>query len=340
MMRAARWYGRGDVRVEETPDPGEPARGEAILRVRRVGLCGSDRREFLAGPVLIPGEPHPLTGRCAPVTLGHEIVGEAVSVGESRDTELLGHRFAVDPTISCGRCRACRRREGNLCSTAACLGVSADGGLATFVTVRVSNLVPVPDSVPDEHAVLAEPLSVALHAMDRAGLRPGERVLVSGFGPIGAGVVLAARASGAADVIVLEPDPERRSRAADAGARPFPPSAARRELRSFADVGFECSGAPGALESVLRVVRPGGRVVVPAINADPAVLDLRRLVLSERAVLGSIGYRGDVARAVSMLASGVLDPSVLAGPTIGLDAVPGWFADPGPTAPMKVLVAP
>ena len=152
MMRAARWYGRGDVRVEETPDPGEPARGEAILRVRRVGLCGSDRREFLAGPVLIPGEPHPLTGRCAPVTLGHEIVGEAVSVGESRDTELLGHRFAVDPTISCGRCRACRRREGNLCSTAACLGVRAEPGgrwrvYAPYGLSDVFNLVVRPNPV-------------------------------------------------------------------------------------------------------------------------------------------------------------------------------------------------
>ena len=99
-------------------------------------------------------------------------------------------------------------------------------------------------------------------------------------------------------------------------------------------------GGAGALESVLRVVRPGGRVVVPAIAHDPAVLDLRRLVRSERAVLGSIGYRGDVAHAVSLLASGAVDPAVLAGPIIGLDALPGWLADSGPSAPMKVLVEP
>ena len=338
-MRAVRWYGRGDVRVEEIPDPRDPEPGEAVLRVLRCGLCGSDRREFQAGPVLIPGEPHPLTGRCAPLTLGHEILGETVGVGDSRDAELVGRRFAVDPTISCGRCRACGRGERNLCPAAACLGVSADGGLATFVTVGVSSLAPVPDAVPDDIAVLAEPLAVALHAVDRADLRLGDRVLVSGFGPIGAGVVLAAGASGAAEIVVLEPDPDRRSRAAGIGARPFPPSAVR-ELRGFADVGFECSGASGALEAVLRVVRPGGRVVVPAVSQDPAVLDPRRLVLGERAVIGSIGYRGDVARAMSLLATGTIDPSVLAGPTIGLDAVPGWLADPGPAAPMKVLVAP
>ena len=192
VMLAARWHGPRDVRVEELPDPDPPGPGRLLLRVVRCGLCGSDRREYDAGPVLIPRRPHPLTGRTAPITLGHEILGSVLAAGHDQDADLVGARVVVDPTIACGRCAACRHGDHRLCAAAACLGVSADGGLATFVAVDAGSVVRVPDSLADDHAALAEPVAVALHAVDRANLRLGERVVVTGFGPIGAGVVLAA----------------------------------------------------------------------------------------------------------------------------------------------------
>ena len=341
-MLAARWHGRADVRVGEVPDPGTPAEGRAVLRVLRCGVCGSDVREFRAGPVLIPLEPHPVTHTSAPVTLGHEILGEIVAVGDRRDDELVGRRVVVDPTISCGRCASCRRGESNVCAFAACLGVSADGGLATLVAVDTRKLVPVPDSLSDDHAALAEPLAVALHAVSRGSLLLGDRVVVSGFGPIGAGTTLAATADGASEVVVLEPDADRRRLASELGAHAVDPAdtVAVRELHGFADAGFECSGADGALRTALRLVRPGGRVVVPGVAHSPAELDLRNLVLTERSVLGSVGYRGDIDRAVTLMASGVIDPAILCGPTISLQALPGWFASTSPAAALKVLVDP
>ena len=341
-MLAARWHGRADVRVEELPDPGAPATGRAVLRVLRCGVCGSDVREYRAGPVLIPLEPHPLTHRSAPVILGHEILGEVVAVGDRIDDELVGRRVVVDPTISCGRCASCRRDEPNLCAFAACLGVSADGGLATLVGVDTAKLVPVPDSLSDDRAALAEPLAVALHAVSRGSLRLGERVVVTGFGPIGAGVTLAAQADGASEVVVLEPDAERRRMATELGAHsvdPADPSAVR-DLHGFADAGFECSGADGALRASLRLVRAGGRVVVSGVAHAPAELNLRNLVLTERSVLGSVGYRGDIARAVTLMATGVIDPTVLSGPSISLRSLPRWFASTSPAAALKVLVDP
>ena len=341
-MLAARWHQRADVRVEEVPDPGAPATGRAVLRVLRCGVCGSDVREYRAGPVLIPFEPHPLTHRSAPVILGHEILGEVVAVGDRRDEELLGGRVVVDPSISCGRCASCRRGEPNLCAYAACLGVSADGGLASLVEVDTAKLVPVPDSLSDDRAALAEPLAVALHAVSRGSLRLGERVVVSGFGPIGAGATLAAMADGASEVVVLEPDADRRRMASELGAHAVDPAdaVAVREFHGFADAGFECSGADGALRTALRLVRPGGRVVVPGVAHAPAELNLRNLVLTERSVVGSVGYGGDIDRAVTLMASGVIDPTILSGPTISLQSLPRWFASTSPAAALKVLVDP
>jgi (R,R)-butanediol dehydrogenase / meso-butanediol dehydrogenase / diacetyl reductase len=166
--------------------------------------------------------------------------------------------------------------------------------------------------------------------------------VVSGFGPIGAGATLAAMADGASEVVVLEPDPDRRRMASELGAHAVDPvdTVSVRELHGFADAGFECSGADGTLRTALRLVRPGGRVVIPGVAHAPAELNLRNLVLTERSVVGSVGYRGDIARAVTLMASGVIDPTILSGPTISLWSLPEWLASTSSAAALKVLVDP
>ena len=264
------------------------------------------------------------------------------ALADDRAAELVGARVVVDPTIACGHCPACRRGETRLCVSAACVGVSADGGLATHVTVSAAGVVRVPDSVDDDHAALAEPLAVALHAVDRAQLRLGERAMVTGFGPIGAGVVLSAFAAGAREVVVVEPDPLRRARAVELGAHPVDLSdaAALRAVSGSADVAFECSGVTSAFTTAVHAVRSGGRVVVPAVSHEPVPIDSRQLVFGERTVLGTVGYHGDVKRAVDLLEAGVIAPSPLIGPTIPLTEVTRWFEEREPTSALKVLVDP
>lgn len=340
-MRAVVWHGRRDVRLEEVPEPPRPGDGEAIVSISRCGLCGSDRREYDHGPVLIPRRPHPLTGRQPPIVLGHELSGRVVAVGDAGAADLVGARVAIDPTISCGRCRACTVGDRHLCASAACLGVSADGGLAPSVLVRQDRLVAVPEHLSDDEAAFAEPLAVALHAIHRAELRLGEVAVVIGFGPIGAGVALAARAAGASEVVVVEPDPARRELAATIGARALDPEAldGDRALRARCDVAVECSGAEGALDLAVRTTRPGGRIVVPAVPHGPVSLPLQRLVLGERSLLGSVGYRGDVARAVGLMAERVVDVRPLLAEPLPLDRVPHWFEDPAIAGPgLKVVV--
>jgi (R,R)-butanediol dehydrogenase/meso-butanediol dehydrogenase/diacetyl reductase len=346
-MKAAVWHGRGDVRIELVPAPAEPRTGEALIEVARCGLCGSDRREFDEGPVLIPRTPHPLTGLGPPLVLGHEISGRVVAVGDDHARGLVGRRVAVDPTRSCGSCDACRRGDRHLCRIAACLGVSCHGGLAAKVLAPVDGLVPVPDGVSDDEAALAEPLAVALHAVDRAALRLGERVVITGFGPIGAGVMLAARAAGASEIVVVEPNMTRRSWAAGLGATVVDPGQGEEpseELRALwgaADLGFECSGASKALTTTVRSTRAGGRVVVPAVSHGVTGLSMRSIVLGERAVIGTVGYRGDIARAVRLVEHGVIDVGQLVSQVMPLSAVPRWFSDPASAATsLKVLVDP
>lgn len=347
-MKAAVWHGRGDVRVDEIGPPSSPGATEALVEVSRCGLCGSDRREFDAGPVLIPRRAHPLSGQRPPIVLGHEIAGSVVAVGIDGDDSLVGRRVAIDPTLACGRCTACQRGDRHLCSVAACLGVSAPGGLARFVLAPVAGLVELPEVVSDDEGALAEPVAVALHAVDRAQIRLGERVVVFGAGPIGAAVVLVCRAAGAGEIFVVEPAAARRAMAIRVGADaaiepggPENPSDDLRTLRGSVDAGFECSGAAGALDAAVRSTRPGGRVVVAAIHRGSVPLSANQLVLGERSLIGTVGYSGDIARAIRLMASGAIDARVLVDRVLSIDQVPAWFATPALAAVgLKALVDP
>jgi len=196
-MLAVRWHARGDVRVEEVPPPAPPGPGEVQLRVRWCGICGTDLEEWLAGPVFIPAAvPHPLTGARAPLILGHEFAGVVVAAGAGVTGPLPGQRVAVDTIVSCGSCHWCRRGEVTRCPALGALGLHADGGLAELCNAPARMCLPVPDTVADDAAALAEPLAVAVRALRRGGLRPGERVAVVGAGTVGLMTVQAAAALG------------------------------------------------------------------------------------------------------------------------------------------------
>ncbi len=193
-MRALRWHAAGDLRVEEVPDPGTPEPGMALVEVAQCGICGSDLAEFRAGPKMIRSTPHPLTGRSAPLTLGHEFSGRIVAAG---DDWPAGTRVTADACWRCGRCEACTSGDYHLCRYGGSIGLHSDGAFAPFVVVPEYTLVAVPDEVSDAAAAMTEPLAVGLHALDRGGTRAGDAVLVLGFGPIGAAAALLARALGA-----------------------------------------------------------------------------------------------------------------------------------------------
>ena len=318
-MHALRWHGRGDLRLDEVPEPGAPGPGEAVIEVAYTGICGTDLHEYQHGPNLIRTSPHPLTGQTPPITLGHEFSGRITALGSPVAGLDLGSRVTVDPCLRCGTCRWCTRGEYHICAKGGSVGLAAPGAFARWVSVPVDGLVPIPDAVSDEIAALAEPLAVGLHAVRRAGVQPGDSVLVLGAGPIGIAALLAVRLAGAAGIYVSEPLAERAARAASLGASEvFDPATAdvRREVflrtgRVGPDVVVEATGLPKLVELAVTTVRRGGRVVLAGISGGAAALPLNQIVPFERTIIGSLGYNFDIPRVLDLIATGRLDPAAL-----------------------------
>src|SRR4051812_18753107 len=218
-MRAAVFHDRRDIRVEDVPEPGPPGPHEVLLRPALCGICGTDLHEYTDGPIVVPApEPHPLTGARAPQVLGHEFSARVLAVGAEVGSVVEGDRVAVMPLIFCGACYYCRRGLHHLCVRMACTGLSwSGGGIAERVVVPEYQVEKLPDTVSDIQGALVEPTAVAAYGIDRAGLAPGDTVLVTGAGPIGALSALYAKAAGASRVIVSEPDAGRRKLAAELG---------------------------------------------------------------------------------------------------------------------------
>jgi L-idonate 5-dehydrogenase len=254
-------HGQDDLRVEELPVP-EPAPGQALVAVRYGGVCGSDLHYWKHGGV---GD----FRLREPMLLGHEVVGTVLAYGSpSPASPAAGTAVAVHPASPCGACPECVDGRRNVCRDTRYLGSAArfphvQGGFAARVVVPTEQLRPLPEGLELRRAALAEPLSVALHAVRRAGDVTGRHVLVTGAGPIGCLVVAAARAAGAGRVTVTDLLPAALEYARLAGADtlvraddPDDPG-----WPSEVDVAVEASGVAAGLDACLRLVRRGGVVV-------------------------------------------------------------------------------
>src|SRR4051794_29492354 len=195
-MRAVRWHARGDVRFEDVADAPTPGPTEVRIRVAWCGLCGSDVHEYRAGPFQIPLRPHPVTGRCAPIVLGHEVSGWIDRVGAEVTGLTAGELVSLNALIPCGRCDQCVQGAAQRCVPFGHIGMSADGGLADLLTVPAEMVVPVPPGTGADVAALGEPFAVALHAIARAERPAGQRCIIVGAGAIGLAVALVLRAAG------------------------------------------------------------------------------------------------------------------------------------------------
>lgn len=308
-MRAVRWHGAGDVRVDEVAEPAA-APGEVVVAVAACGLCGSDLHEYLHGPVYIPKRPHPLTGVVPPVTLGHEFAGEVVAAGPGVAWPRPGARVTVNPCLVCGECRWCRSGRRNHCARLATVGLSRDGALAPLVAVPADGCHALPPEVSDEEGAVVEPLAVAVHACRRARLAPGERVVVVGAGPVGLLVLQVARARGAGWVAVVEPRAERRAMARALGADEVLDPGAADAGRLVADltdgeraeVAFECVGSPAALATAVRVSGKCGRIVLVGLLPEPVPLNALQILAHEKEIVGSSAYVDEFPEAVELLA--------------------------------------
>lgn len=312
-MKAAVYYGPGDLRVEERPEP-RRERDNLVARVRCCAICGTDLKLATIG-----------NPRCHPPRIiGHEMVGEVVHAGEDVRGFAVGDRIALATTVACGDCPYCARNLGNMCPNAKPISYDYDGAFAEYVAVppaaiRGGNVIKAPDGVADEPAALAEPLSCAINAQELAGLKPGDRVLVIGGGPLGALHAVLAKALGAADVMVVQRSEPRLSLLRNIGGVTVI-GGAREDVGQVvsertdglgADVVIVCAPSRQAQEDSLKYARKGGAVSLfaslPKGEAD-ITLDSRAIHYGELRVVGASDSRPEhVRRAMELMAAGELE---------------------------------
>ncbi|HET8743850.1 MAG TPA: 2,3-butanediol dehydrogenase [Gaiella sp.] len=349
-MRALRFHTARDLRIEDVPEPPDPGEGEVVVRVAACGICGTDLHEYVAGPIVTPVEPHPLTGARNPQILGHEFAGDVTAVGPSVTRVAEGDRVAIMPLAYCGGCAYCRRGLQHLCATMACIGLShAWGGMGELATVAEYQVVRLPDGVTYHQGALIEPTAVAAYGVERAGVAPGDRVLVTGAGPIGALAALCARAAGASTVFVSEPNPARRARAEALGvATVVDPTAVdvpellRGETDGLGvDVAIECSGHPNGFTSAIRSLRRRGTLAQTGLFVGEATVEPMLWALNDLTIVGTWCYWVyDFDRIAAQIAAGALPVERVVTSEIDLDGAPDAFSRlaSGTADEIKVLI--
>lgn len=288
--------------VEEVPVP-KPGLGEALVRVKKVGVCGSDIHLYRHGKI---GEIK-MTG---PLVIGHECAGVVDAVGHGVDDGLVGKRVAVEPQIFCGKCRWCVTGNQNLCPTHLFLGLPPkDGAMQEYIAHPAHLLEPLPDSISDDAAVALEPLSIARHAVNLAKIRPGQSVVILGTGVLGTCVLMLLGLYRGLKVVCVDALPKRLERARQMGASETVLARTGEAKRAAgdavaatgglgADVVFECAGVEDTLHNMCEVAGPGGHVAIIGSNPEDKVEfssgTARRKGLTLRFVRRSLNTLGDV----------------------------------------------
>src|SRR5215207_9262083 len=258
-MKSVRLYGAGDLQIHNEAVPVAGA-GEKLIRIKSVGVCGSDLHWFSEGEV---GD---AKLEC-PLVLGHEFAGEAED----------GQRVAIDPAIPCGHCEFCDHGHPNLCENMIFAGHgNTDGSLREWMAWNEKSLFPIPDSISDADGAMLEPLGVAIHTVDLGKLKAGMTVGVFGCGPIGLLIIQMAKCSGAANIIAtdkLEHRVEAATRFGASQAFLVEDQPRLNEIRAATngrgvDVAFEAAGRQNAIDDAFAAVIPGGKVVLAGIPDD------------------------------------------------------------------------
>jgi (R,R)-butanediol dehydrogenase/meso-butanediol dehydrogenase/diacetyl reductase len=311
-MRAAVYHRAGELAIEERPVP-DLGPTDVLVEVSHCGVCGSDLHTVLEGwgvPNSIPG---------------HEWSGSIAAVGAGVTAWSPGDRVIGIAPPGCGACAYCRTGRPNLCERQDTPGMTeSHGAFAGYIRSEERELLRVPDSVSLREAALAEPLAVALHAITRSRIEPGESALIFGAGPIGALILAALVARGIEDVSVVEPGDRRAELAAELGAEQVlnpadldVPSMAEpgRIVDDAVDVVFEASGKRAAMEAGLGQLRKTGRLVIVGAGIDPPSFDPNRILLNELQITGAFCYDASgFVDALALLGAGELPTALLIEP--------------------------
>ncbi|MCX7048107.1 MAG: galactitol-1-phosphate 5-dehydrogenase [Candidatus Sumerlaeota bacterium] len=330
--------------LQDVPDP-VIAPEDALIRVKSVAICGSD----------VHGYDGSTGRRIPPLIMGHEASGEVAQIGAGVKGLRQGDRVTFDSTVYCGQCFFCQRGQINLCDNRQVLGVSCGdyrrhGAFAEYVAVPQRIIHPIPDDLGFDHAAMIEPVSIALHAVNRARPALNETAVVVGAGMIGLFIIQALRASGCGRIIAVDVAEEKFALARMLGANealnPGDSGAMARIMelsgRRGADLAFEVVGTAPALQTAIASLRKGGRLSLVGNLTLRVELPLQTVVTRELTLLGSCSSCGDYPAVIAMIARGAISVAPLISARAPLSEGPQWFQrlyahEPGL---MKVILHP
>lgn len=326
-MKSVAFAGPGKMELRETPDA-EPAAGEVVVKVSHCGICGSDLHEYASHG------PSPRAAGLFQPVMGHEFTGVVSAVGSGVTSHREGDPVVVHPGGTCGSCYYCTSGQSNLCADQQGTGYRRPGGYSEYCAVRADQALPLPDAKWLEAAALTEPFGVAMRAVNRGGMRPGETVFIAGGGPIGLLATVAARRKGAGMIIVSEPAESRRELAKKFGADEAvdPAKSASLQVRDLtkglgADLAIEAVGIAPTMDDCIAATRRGGRIVVAGVFEMPYQVALLSLLVQEQAIIGTFGYNEEFAEARDLITSGAVDLSPLISRTVSLVELPATFEE-------------
>lgn len=301
-MKAAFWYGHRDLRVLDTQEPQVMA-GHVKVQIAWAGICGTDRHEY-NGPVFIPvTKPNRLTGRIAPLILGHEFSGKIIEVGENVLGWKIGDRVTASGNLVCGKCEWCKSGRINLCERLAFNGIGQDGCFTEFIVVPVYQLYRVPDNVSLEKAVLTEPLACGAHATKLIGDVQGKDVVVIGPGIIGMSCLIAAKHNGAGRMLMVGVGNSSESIARKFGADDYV-DVTKTNLVEFvrtwtsgrmAEVVYECVGLEQTMENAINCSRNAAKIMIMGVYEKPPKFPMNYFQEGERTLLSSQAYVDELA---------------------------------------------
>lgn len=313
-MKSVDLVARGVLEVREQPMPPDPGPGEVLVRLRAIGVCGSDLHWYLDGGI----------GRHLaryPMVLGHEPVGEVVAVGSGVTTHCTGERVAIEPSVTCGHCEYCLNGRPNNCPSCIFMGSpESPGFFREYAVVPARNAEHFPDSLSWLEGTLIEPVAVLMHVMELAPIRVGDTVAVLGAGPIGLLAVTVARMAGATTVMAAEKVAHRLRMAGQCGAGVLIDASSQDIADSIlqatggrgADIVFDAAGTEETVNAGIRATRPGGRFVLIGIPSEKQlVLDIHTAMANEVGIttIKRSNHRG--REAMALLAAGRIPTDII-----------------------------
>ncbi len=315
-MRAAVFRGAREIEVADVPCPViQP--DEVLIRVAYCGICGSDLEAYHTG-MYEPG-----------MIIGHEFAGTLIEVGAEVTGWQMGDRVTVNDAIPCGECAACREGRLDACESLLLPGLTQEGAFAEYTKTTARGLHRLPDEVTLREGALVEPLAVALHGIRKSRLKPGDRAVVMGAGPIGLLALQCAMLAGARSVVVTEIDEIRAALARRLGA-----SAVLHPARDNvnvavdkltehrgADVVFVCTGAPNAFCDAISLARKGGQIFVLGVCVEPVAADFMTVAMSELCIEGAFTGRAEFPAAIDFIAQRRVNVNALASHEITLEDI-------------------